>query len=57
MGATIPNGRRQMLEWAEGLIARWNTNQAPVGLTSTPSAPTTVYLGVPGDEGAMSMAA
>ncbi len=34
MGTNIPAGRRQKLEWIEGLIAQWSTNQAAIGLTS-----------------------
>jgi hypothetical protein len=34
MGTSVPNGRRQILEWVEGLIAQWGTNQAAIGLTS-----------------------
>lgn len=34
MGINVPNGRRQILEWVEGLITQWGTNQAAIGLTS-----------------------
>ncbi len=34
MGTNIPGTRRTILAWAEGLIGKWGTNQAAIGLTS-----------------------
>ncbi len=34
MGINIPETRKEILAWAESLIAQWGTNQAAIGLTS-----------------------
>lgn len=34
MGTNVPSSRKQRLEWIEGLIAQWNTNQAIIGLSA-----------------------
>jgi len=34
MSSNLPQGRRQSLEWLEGIITQWNANAAGIGLTS-----------------------
>ncbi len=34
MGTNLPGGRRQSLEYIEGIIGQWSTNQGAIGLTS-----------------------
>jgi hypothetical protein len=38
MGTNMPSSNHAALEWLEGHIAQWNTNQAGIGLTSAQTA-------------------